>query len=250
AVVLAEALGGDEAGFVAQMNDTARALGLHRTRFRNPHGLPDPDQVTTARDMAKLAVAVLERFPHHYHYFGQSHFRGARNTNALLSQREDVDGFKTGFTRDSGHNLIISAVRNEDRIVAVVLGGASRDSRNRHMSDLVDRGFEVIGQTQATPEPQMVAASAPVRRGPPVWALQIDGFDSPAEAAILSETLVRRSGAGVSGSKSAVRGGRISHSIRVDALDQATARALCADHAALLSIAPRRCKVLSIAKPG
>jgi D-alanyl-D-alanine carboxypeptidase len=186
AAVLAEALGGTEAAFVARMNAVAAGLGMRGTTFRNPHGLPDAAQITTARDMAKLSVALLERFPHHYHYFGQTHFRGARNTNALL-KRADVDGFKTGYTRASGYNLVISAIRGEDRIVAVVLGGASSGSRNSHMADLIDRGFEVIGQTRPETRPDsalITASTAPT--GPAVWALQIDGFDSVAEAAILA----------------------------------------------------------------
>ncbi|MEM7728345.1 MAG: D-alanyl-D-alanine carboxypeptidase family protein, partial [Pseudomonadota bacterium] len=114
AALLAEVMGGSQDAFVARMNERAASLGLRGTHFRNPHGLPDAAQVTTARDMAKLAVATMERFPHHYHYFGQSHFRGARNTNGLLASRSDVDGFKTGYTRASGYNLIISAARGEE----------------------------------------------------------------------------------------------------------------------------------------
>ncbi|MEM7728640.1 MAG: hypothetical protein AAF311_05125, partial [Pseudomonadota bacterium] len=140
----------------------------------------------------------------------------------------------------------------------------SSGTRNSHMSDLIDRGFDVIGQTPVAPPPappstpapsaNLIAASAPTwpdaPSGPQAWALQIDGFDSPAEAAIMSETLARVFGRGVSGSRRSLRDGRLSHSIRVDALDQATARTLCAHHGELLGIAPRRCKVLSIVKSG
>ena len=251
ATALAEAVYGSETVFVGQMNERAKALGLQRTQFRNPHGLPNSDQVTTARDMAKLAVATLQRFPHHYHYFGQTHFRNRKNTNALLTQRDDVDGFKTGYTRDSGYNLAVSAVRGEKRIVAVVLGGASSDSRNTHMSDLIDRGFDVINQ----PKAQTVMASAPVPRrqvgrGAANWSLQIDGFQSPAEAAILADTLVRTAGMGVVREKRFNRGEQSFFSVRVDELDQVLARDLCARQADILGIEPRRCKVVAVAGTG
>ncbi|MGJ8559004.1 MAG: D-alanyl-D-alanine carboxypeptidase family protein [Litorimonas sp.] len=248
AVVLAEAVGGSEAQFVDLMNATAMRLGMRSTTFRNPHGLPDGAQVTTARDMAKLALATRTRFPQHYHYFGQTHFRGRESTNKLLKQRADVDGFKTGFTNASGYNLVISAVRGEARIIAVVLGGASSGSRNSHMSDLIDRGFDVIGaQTQP-----VLTAKAPTI--PPMhkrqWAMQIDGFASLAETAILADTLIRSAGIGVATPRNRTHGEQTSHSVRVEALDHATARALCARHGELLEIASRRCKVLSIAHSG
>lgn len=251
ATVLAEAVYGNEAVFVGQMNERAKALGLQRTQFRNPHGLPNSDQVTTARDMAKLAIATLQRFPHHYHYFGQTHFRNRKNTNALLTQRDDVDGFKTGYTRDSGYNLAVSAVRGDKRIVAIVLGGASSDSRNTHMSDLIDRGFDVINQSR----PETVMASAPIprdpaARGPSNWSLQIDGFRSPAEAAILADTLVRTAGTGIVTEKRFNHGEQAFFSVRVDQLDQGLARELCARQADILKIEPRRCKVVSIAGTG
>lgn len=248
AVVLAEAIGDSEPQFIDLMNATALTLGMRRTTFRNPHGLPDGAQVTTARDMAKLAIATRTRFPQHYHYFGQTHFRGRESTNKLLKERSDVDGFKTGYTRASGYNLVISAVRDETRIIAVVLGGASSGSRNTHMSDLIDRGFDVIG-SQSQP---VIAAKAPTaipmhRRQ---WAMQIDGFASQAETAIFSDTLVRSAGSGAATPRSRKRGEQTSHSVRVEALDQATARNLCAQHGELLGITSRRCKVLSVANSG
>lgn len=248
AVVLAEAVGGSEPQFVDRMNAAAVALGMRQTRFRNPHGLPDGAQVTTARDMAKLAIATRTRFPQFYHYFGQTHFRGRESTNKLLKTRTDVDGFKTGFTNASGYNLVISAVRDDTRIIAVVLGGASSGSRNSHMSDLIERGFAVTQSKAAV----MIAAKAPTaipvhkRR----WAMQIDGFDSPAETAIFAETLIRDAGIGTATPRSRIRGDLTRHSVRVEALDQATARQLCARHGELLNIAPRRCKVLSIGHSG
>lgn len=248
AVVLAEAVGGSEVQFVERMNAAAFSLGMRRTTFRNPHGLPDGKQVTTARDMAKLAIATRNRFPQFYHYFGQTHFRGRESTNKLLKERRDVDGFKTGYTNASGFNLVISAVREEGRIIAVVLGGASSGSRNSHMSDLIDRGFEVMAaQSEA-----VIAASAPtaIPMHKRQWAVQIDGFNSPAETDLMADTLIREAGIGTSTPRNYSHADTTSHSIRIEALDHTTARDLCARHAELLLIPSRRCKVLSIANSG
>lgn len=246
AVALAEALAGSEDAFVARMNAKAEALGMRGTTFRNPHGLPDEAQMTTARDMAKLSLATLTRFPHHYHYFGQTHFRGKRNTNKLLTSRDDVDGFKTGYTRASGYNLVISAARDDRRIIAIVLGGASSGARFAHMSELIDRGFAVMDKLAAP----VLSASTPSVGVGQNWALQIDGFDSPAEAEILADRLVRTVGQGAVVPRSAFRSGTRVHSIRVENLENRTARDLCAGHAELLGIAARRCKVLSVVHSG
>lgn len=166
AVVLAERIAGSESAFTVMMTAKARALKMQNTTFKTPHGLPHPEQTTTARDMAKLAVAILTNHQRYYHYFGQSHFtwkgRRHRNTNSLLHWLDGVDGFKTGFTNDSGYNLVISAEREGRRIVAVVLGGASGKSRDRHMQDLIERSFKVI-KSSPPPEhrPVTIAASAP-----------------------------------------------------------------------------------------
>ena len=163
AVVVAEHLSGSVEAFTAAMTDRARSLAMKNTVFTTPNGLPDAEQVTTARDMAKLASALRRTHPDHYHWFGQKtfSFRGAtyRNTNGLLHSRDDVDGFKTGFTNASGYNLMVSAERDGRRLIAVVLGGASGKARNTHMADLLDMGFERMG---LSPAPERVAAAAPV----------------------------------------------------------------------------------------
>ena len=260
AVVLAETLAGSEAAFAQRMNAKARELGMQNTVFRNANGLPDDAQVTTARDMAKLAHATLARFPQHYHYFGQTEFRGRKNTNGLLP-RADVDGFKTGYTRASGYNLVISGTRaiagETRRIIAVVLGGASKDSRNQHMGELVDRGFDVIAKTgtrrvvRHTPPPKPAAtilAATPTR--PVRWAVQIGGFASPAEAEIAAAALSRHARSGTVVPHSGFAGGQPVHSARVEDLEQAEARQLCAEHSAILSIPARRCRVLSTGRAG
>lgn len=150
AVVLAERLGGSEENFARMMTQTARTLGMQNTIFRNASGLPDPDQRTTARDMAKLASAVLNHHRSYYYYFGLKSFtyngRSYQSTNKLLGTLPGTDGFKTGYTRDSGYNLIISTERPQGRLIAVVLGGATGQSRNQHMTDLIERGFDVLGR--------------------------------------------------------------------------------------------------------
>lgn len=150
AVVLAERLGGSEREFAALMTAKAKALGMQRSVFRNANGLPNDDQFTTARDMAKLAEALLRNHKKYYHYFGQKTFRyngrTYTNHNTLLGKVDGVDGFKTGYTNASGYNLVLSAERNGRRLIAVVLGGASGKSRDNHMADLIERGFKVQKQ--------------------------------------------------------------------------------------------------------
>ena len=178
AVVLAEHVAGSEVNFAAMMTQKARDLGMNRTQYRNASGLPDPQQVTTARDQAKLADNLLRVHRRHYHYFGQESFtwkgRTLRNHNTLLGSVEGVDGFKTGYTRDSGYNLTISAQRDGRRIIAVVMGGASGRSRDRHMAKLVDNAFGVIGLSPAaiSAQPQLIAAS---QKTAPVQAFTLRG---------------------------------------------------------------------------
>lgn len=170
AVVLAERLAGSEEMFTHQMNAKAKELGMISTTFKTANGLPHPDQTTTARDMAKLSLAVLNNHRKYYHYFGQRYFdwKGTtkKNTNNLLHWLEGVDGFKTGYTRDSGYNLIISAQRDSRRIIAVVLGGASGKSRNQHMKDLVEKGFTTLGVAPVTSTPPVTVAQVkkPVKK--------------------------------------------------------------------------------------
>ena len=145
AVVVAETLGGTEAGFARRMTDRARALGMSRTTFRNASGLPNRAQRSTARDMARLARALMRDFPHRYHYFDDKRFsyrgRMHRTPNGLLGRYRGMDGMKTGYIRASGFNLVASAERNRRRVIAVVFGGKTARSRNIHMANLLDLGF-------------------------------------------------------------------------------------------------------------
>ncbi len=145
AVVLAEALAGSEGGFARRMTKKAGALGMTHTRFRNASGLHDRRQLSTARDMAMLARALIVDFPQFYKYFSAKSFRYKgrtyRNHNRLLKSYSGTDGLKTGYTRASGYNLATSTVRNGRRLIAVVFGGKTARARDRHMASLLDKGF-------------------------------------------------------------------------------------------------------------
>lgn len=145
AVVLAEAIAGSEWKFAQLMNERARELGMNHTTFRNASGLPNRYQLTTARDMSKLALAILHNFPQYYHYFKATsfNFRGQiiYGHDYLLGRYPGVDGMKTGFTDASGFNIVTSAVRHGQRVVGVVMGGRTARSRDRLMISILNRGF-------------------------------------------------------------------------------------------------------------
>ena len=166
AVVLAEAISGSEDNFAHLMTQRARDLGMQRTTFQNPHGLPNPAHISTARDMAKLAAALIRDHRTYYPLFSQRSFkyRGQtiQTTNSLLGTTDGVDGLKTGYTYASGFNLTISAERNGRRLVAVVLGGASGKSRNQHMRDLIERGFAVMMSKPAAAPRRVAIKREPV----------------------------------------------------------------------------------------
>ncbi|GAB4369950.1 MAG: D-alanyl-D-alanine carboxypeptidase family protein [Kiloniellaceae bacterium] len=145
AVVVAEALAGSEITFAKKMTERAQEIGMTRTTFRNASGLPNRGQKSTARDMVRLAKALMEDFPQYYHYFSTTTFsyngRTYRNHNRLLTSYNGTDGIKTGYTRASGFNLVSSVERGGRRVIAVVFGGKTAKSRDNHMVKLLDRGF-------------------------------------------------------------------------------------------------------------
>jgi len=160
--------GGSEARFAQMMTLRARSLGMSRTTFRNASGLPDWEQVTTARDMATLGRRLFSDFPERYHYFGVTHaqFGGMRirNHNRMLETYDGVDGIKTGFINASGFNIVTSASRGGQRVVGAVFGGSSWFERDQHMASLLDQGFERLGVRDARPGPVLVrtAQAAPL----------------------------------------------------------------------------------------
>ncbi|MDZ4776907.1 MAG: D-alanyl-D-alanine carboxypeptidase family protein [Alphaproteobacteria bacterium] len=171
AVAVAERLEGSEARFAQRMTSKARELGMRDTRYVNASGLPDPNQITTARDILVLSQALLRDYPQNYRYFQTAEFSWrnvyARNHNGLLGRVEGVDGIKTGYTRMSGFNLASSAQRNGHRIFAVVMGGESAASRDAQMAYLIDSAFQRIdAKTGGRPAvaPTAVYTSLPVTR--------------------------------------------------------------------------------------
>ncbi len=146
AVVLAEAIAGDEESFARLMTQKAHQLGMTSTVFRNASGLPDTYQVTTARDLTRLAQALLRDFPHYYPLFSARSWPFGRyiltNHNRMLTNYAGADGIKTGYINASGFNLVMSAVRDNRRLIGVVLGGSSVWERDEVMADMMDRGFD------------------------------------------------------------------------------------------------------------
>ena len=165
AMVLAENISGSEDEFARLMTSRAHSLGMSNTHFDNPNGLPDDGQLTTARDMATLAEALIQRFPKYYRYFATRSFTyngiAHANHNHLMSRYPGMDGIKTGFIRASGFNLTASAVRGGHRLIAVVFGGSSAVSRDNYMAGLLNDGFARVAGQPATAQPGEELIAAP-----------------------------------------------------------------------------------------
>jgi len=171
AAAVGEHIGGSEERFAQMMTMRARSLGMTQTRFRNASGLPDWEQVTTARDMATLGRRLFTDFPNRYHYFGTVHFAWGRaqirNHNRMLGDYDGADGIKTGFINASGFNIVTSAQRDGVRLVGATFGGSSWVERDRHMGALLDQGFARMGVAPRAPSSVMAAAAPAPRRNPP-----------------------------------------------------------------------------------
>jgi D-alanyl-D-alanine carboxypeptidase len=209
AAVLAEGLGGTEANFAAMMTQKANQLGMAHTVYRNASGLPDAGQLTTARDVARLALALLHDFPREYRYFSVRQFefdgRIVDSHDHLLEWYDGADGIKTGYTVASGFNLATSAVRNGHRLIGVIMGGSTARVRDGEMARLLDLGFADLGNQApvvaqahppgapviaaaqpapiATPQaPVQVAAAQPTKPAPSFAALAGASLAAPAAA--------------------------------------------------------------------
>jgi D-alanyl-D-alanine carboxypeptidase len=156
AVIVAEALGGDEPSFARMMTAKARALGMTQTVYRNASGLPDDQQITTARDQATLGRAVQDRFPNFYRYFATRTFdyRGnsIRNHNHLLGTVDGVDGIKTGYIHESGFNIVTSVRRGNHHIIAVVFGGRTASARDARVLGLIESNVNVAAVKRTAPQ--------------------------------------------------------------------------------------------------
>lgn len=183
AVVLAEGLGGSEPNFARYMTWKARQLGMAHTWYDNASGLPDSKQLTTARDIARLALALYRNFPREYRYFDTQEFdfRGeiVHGHNHLLEWYQGADGIKTGFINASGFNLAASAVRNGHRLIGVVMGGRTWRSRDKEMAGLLDQGFAALARVPAR---QPAAAPVVASAAPPAAAVHAQPVPAAASA--------------------------------------------------------------------
>ncbi len=208
AVVIAEALGGTEAKFARKMTIRARKLGMTRTTFRNASGLPNRGQLSTARDMAILALRLVRDFPEEYRYFSTKKFkfrgRTYSNHNGLLERYEGADGIKTGYIRASGFNIVASAERDGTRVIGVMFGGRSASSRDAQMVKLLDRGFskaELYSRKRASVTPKPTAKNPRATERPtavqkPVtidrWGVQVGAFRSAGAAKTMARAAATR----------------------------------------------------------
>lgn len=169
AVAVGEYLGGgSEDQFAAMMTAKARQLGMTSTSFRNACGLPDGGQVTSARDMAVLGLALEHRFPQHFHYFSESDFifrgRLVRGHNDMLGRVRGVDGIKTGYIRASGYNIVTSYNADGRHLIVVVMGAQSARQRNDHVEALIQRS---LGPMTADAQPRLMYAGQQPASPPP-----------------------------------------------------------------------------------
>ncbi|WP_180900943.1 D-alanyl-D-alanine carboxypeptidase [Martelella soudanensis] len=179
ATALGEFLGGSETNFTTMMTNKAHSLGMTRTTYRNAHGLPNSAQKTTARDQARLGIALRQHFPQYYKYFGTRSFKYGKTTignhNRLLGQIKGVDGIKTGYTNASGFNIATSVVSGNRSIVAVVMGGSTGASRDQWATRLITtylpkasngRKQFVIARSKSSGGPIVAAAMVFPKTGP------------------------------------------------------------------------------------
>lgn len=186
ATVLAEAMADSEWDFAVAMTAKARALGMRSTRFMNASGLPNRQQVSTARDMARLSLALIENHPRYYGLFNTTSFRYRgvthRNHNRLLGRYTGADGIKTGYIRASGFNLAASVERNGKRLIGVVFGGRTGQSRDAHMRKIMDQSFRRAGPVVRTAGiPDVRPIPRPNRDGAPTAVASAPSAAAPAQ---------------------------------------------------------------------
>ncbi|MCW3474457.1 D-alanyl-D-alanine carboxypeptidase family protein [Limobrevibacterium gyesilva] len=251
AAALGEMLGGDEGRFGQMMTLRARALGMSRSVFHNASGLPDPDQWSTARDLATLGRRLVQDFPNEYRYFSTPSFRFRGRTilthDRMLETYPGADGIKTGYTDASGFNLVTSAVRGNVRLIGVVLGAARAGERDLHMAALLDQGFEKLdvpmmarrgrqggglvtaAQAAQPPAPSPQASVQQVARGRPArWTVQVGSFASEAAARKAANTARRLAGSGEVRLEQATVQGKAAWRAQLTGLSETEARETCA----------------------
>lgn len=215
ATVLAEGLGYSEAKFAEKMTEIAKALGMKNTVFKNASGLPNRKQVTTARDMATLAAAVYFHFPQYYDLFARKEFTYDGKTyythNHLLKKFEGADGMKTGFIASAGFNIVTSAQRDGERVIAVTMGHNTQEERDRTAARLMEQGFDKLAANHApeatttyvkfeskdfsldTLMEQDKEQKTETKPDPDaLWAVQIGAFSNYAKARVYAQKIRRR----------------------------------------------------------
>lgn len=237
ASVLGEALGKTEPRFAAMMTAKAHQLGMTRTTFRNASGLPDRSQVTTARDMVKLALALQRDFPQYYRFFSLKSFtwhgQVIPNHNHLLAHYEGTDGMKTGYVHESGFNIVVSVRRDGHHLIAVYFGGNTAASRDRQVMRLLNDAFAsyddgsavaAVRRAKAATEAKQVAMAdaAPVPR----WSIQVGAFYRYAPAHRAATRAVRKVPR-LARARIAVVPGKGIYRARLIGLSHATARSAC-----------------------
>ena len=250
AAALGELLGGSEDRFAQMMTLRARALGMNHTTFTNASGLPDPDEWTTARDLAILARHMVTDFPDFYPYFSLHSFtfqhRVIFNHDRMLQSYPGADGMKTGYTEASGHNLVTSAVHSGVRLIGVVLGAASNPERDAHMRALLDQGFEqmdvpaehrtlvasrlpgLIGTAHAATVAVQPVHSAARPRVATAWAIQVGSFDTERAARQAVSNARRVADTGEERVEAASQHGRTVWRAQLTGLTPAEAQGACA----------------------
>ena len=187
ATALGEAISGSEAAFARRMNRTAKALGMTRTSFKNAYGLTEAGHMSTARDMTIMGRRLFFDHPDYYNLFSrittQAGSREVANTNRrLLGSYKGADGIKTGYTRAAGYNLVASARRGRERIIATVFGGRSTATRNAHVAELLDMGFKRAPSRVAVRKPALPvypASPSGTRTTPTVTAVAVSPRPRP-----------------------------------------------------------------------
>jgi D-alanyl-D-alanine carboxypeptidase len=208
AVLLAEGVSGSIENFAAEMNRNAQRLGMTQTNYVNPNGLPDDGQITSARDLAILARAIIHDLPEYEYFVHIPSIRFGRkvtqNFNKLIGRYPGADGFKTGFICASGYNLVGSATRNGKRLIAVVLGASSGTMRAVRAAQLLERGFANDSLSWLRPSLGTVDNLVPIDASPPNLRDEMCGGKRHKPASDEDEDTVASSGSGASGSESAV----------------------------------------------
>jgi D-alanyl-D-alanine carboxypeptidase len=248
ASTLGELLGGSEDRFAQMMTLRARALGMERSTFTNASGLPDPDQWTTARDLAILSRRLINDFPAYYGYFSTPSFAWHRqiifNHDNMLHTYPGADGMKTGYTDASGHNLVTSALRGGVRLVGVVLGAASNGERDIHMASLLDHSFEQMDVPLTRQPVQMVsrvaliasaraaevARPAPSHGHPANWAVQIGTYSTENAARGAASAARREAEAGEARVEAVRLGTKWIWRAQIAGLTQTDAQDVCSGH--------------------